>query len=102
MINVKPSERPPITRYVIRNAQGFYYDGHGYGPTLTASGEFFEPVGESGVPGFNTNNILFAIKYGDIESIEALIKTHKKWCIDRDRQDLFGLFDTCEVRETYT
>jgi hypothetical protein len=102
MIEVKPAERPPFKRYVIRNAQGFYYDGHGYGPTMDTGGNFYEPVGEAGVPGFNTRNILFAIKYGDTESIEQLIKNHKKWCIDRDRNELFGLFDTCDVLETYT
>lgn len=101
-MQVKPSERPPFTRYVIRNAAGFYYDGHGQAPTITASGEYYEGAGESGVPGFNTKNILFAVKYGDVESIDALVKTHKKWCIDRDKQDLFNLFETCDVLETYT
>jgi hypothetical protein len=102
MLEVKPSERPPFTRYVVRNAEGFYYDGHGQAPTMDSQGVFYEGVGKSGVPGFNTRNILFAIKYGDVESIEALIKTHKKWCIDQDKNDLFSLFDTCEVLETYT
>ena len=101
-MEVKPSERPPVTRYVIRNAHGFYYDGHGYGPTMDSRGDYYEGVGESGVPNFNTRNILFAIKYGDTESIEVLIKNHKKWCIDHDRDQLFSLFDTCEVLETYT
>ncbi len=92
VIQTKPSERPPIIRYVIRNAQGFYYDGHGE----------MGDGGEQGVPHFFTQNILFAIKYGDLESIEAMIKTHKKWCIDRDQHALFGMFDTCDVLETYT
>lgn len=96
-MEVKKSERAPVIRLVIRNAQKFYYDGHGYMNPING-----EPVGESGVPGFNTNNILFAVKYGDTESIEVLIKNHKKWCIDHDRTDLFALFDTCEVLETYT
>lgn len=102
MLEVKPSERPPTIRYVIRNAQGFYYDGHGYGPTMSASGEYFEPVGEAGVPGFSTRNILFAIKYGDTQSIEAMIKDFKKWCIDHNREAVLDMFDTCEVLETYT
>jgi hypothetical protein len=95
-VEVKPSEAPPVTRLVIRNALGFYYDGNGY------QHQDFGKSGEPGVPSFRTTDILFAIKYGDTESIEVLIKNHKKWCIDRDRQDLFGLFDSCEVLETYT
>lgn len=102
VIPVKPAEQPPVTRYVIRNEHGFYYDGHGYGPTMDSGGTYYEPTGESGIPGFNTRNILFAIKYGDTEAIEQMIKTFKKWCIDRDRTDLFNLFETCEILETYT
>lgn len=101
MIEAKPSERPPVIRYVVRNAEGFYYDGHGQAPTLVGK-EYFEGVGEFGVPGFNTRNILFAIKYGDVESVEALIRNHKVWCIQNKREDLFGLFETCDVLETYT
>lgn len=97
MIDVKPSERPPVIRYVIRNKEGFYYDGHGQ-----AEEAAMNPDVQSGVPHFFTKSILFAIKYGDIASIEALIKNHKKWCIDHDKPDLFGLFDTCEFLETYT
>lgn len=98
MIDIKPSESPPYIRYVIRNAGGFYYDGHGSSnePSV-ASGK-----AEAGVPAFRTTDIMFAAKYGDVQGITDLIKTHKKWCIDRDRQDLFALFDTCEVLETYT
>lgn len=96
MIAVKPSEMPPVMRYVVRNSERFYYDGHG------ESVDGGPPTGEFGVPCFNTKNILFAIKYGDVESIEQMIKNHKKWCIDHNRDDLFHLFDTCEVLETYT
>lgn len=103
MIDVKPSERPPVTRYVIRNAAGLYYVGQGHGPKLDSQGGAYQEFGpEAGVPFFGTRDILFAIKYGDVESIEALIKNHKKWCIDSDRSDLFNLFESCEFLETYT
>lgn len=102
MITAKPSERPPTIRYVIRTPDGFYYTGHGYGLQQDSQGGQYEATGESGVPGFDTKNIMFAVKYGDTVSIEALIKNHKKWCIDQDRQELFDLLDKCDVLETYT
>lgn len=91
MIEPKSPERPPMIRYVIRNADKFYYDGHGEAAW-----------GEGAGPHFNTRNELFAVKYGDLIAIEALFKNHKKWCIDADRPDLFDLFDKCEVVTVYT
>lgn len=84
MITAKPSEDFPHIRYVVRNAGGLYYDGHD----------------ERGIPGFNTRDILLAVKYGDTESIETLIKNHKKFCIDRDIPG--DLFDSCDVLTTHT
>lgn len=102
-MQAKPAERPPVLRYVLRDANGFYYDGHGQAPTMVGK-EYFEGIGEWGVPGFNSKNILFAIKYGDLESIERMVKNHKIWCIEHNRPELADLLDPpkCEVVETYT
>lgn len=97
-ITVKPSERPPVTRYVIRDQNGFYYTGHGQAPSESCP----DGIGESGVPNFDTKNILFAIKYGDTESIDRLYKNFKIWCIERNRNELMDMFDKCDVLETYT
>jgi hypothetical protein len=84
VIQAKPAEDPAHVRYVIRNPEGLYYDGHD----------------ETGIPGFKSRDIMFAVKYGDVESIETMIKTHKKLCIDRDLPG--DLFDTCDVLTTHT
>lgn len=101
-MEVKPAERPAVKRYVIRNAEKFYYTGHGHQGYRDGGGGEYEPQGEAGVPAFETRNILFAIKYGDTQSIDGMVKQFRAWCILNDRQDLFGLFDTCEIVETYT
>lgn len=69
---------------------------------MDGSGGYYEAIGESGVPGFETRNILFAVKYGDLESIQALIRNHKHWCIDKNRLELLDLLDKCDILETYT
>lgn len=101
-MQVKPSETPPVIRLVIRTKEGFYYTGHGQGPTTDLKGNYYPPVGKAGEPTFDTKNILFAIKYGDTDSIERLFKNHKIWCIEHNRDDLMALFDECDVLETYT
>lgn len=100
--HVKPAERPPVVRYVLRDPNGFYYSGHGQAPTVDGSGSYYEAIGESGVPGFETRSILFAVKYGDLESVAQLMRNHKHWCIDKNRPELMDLFDKCEVLETHT
>jgi len=85
VLQIKPAEVPPVTRYVIRDENRHYYSGH-------------DPLTQ--LPGFTTRDILFAVKYGDIESIERMIKEYKKFCIDSDIPGT--LFDTCEVLATYT
>ena len=61
-----------------------------------------KPRVEFGVPGFIARDIRFAIHYGDMESVEAMIKSHRIWCIQNNREDLMPLFDTCEVLATHT
>lgn len=84
MLPVKPAEDLPSVRYVIRNTKGLFYDGHD----------------ESGWPTFTTRDIYYAGKFGDLESIDMLIKNHKKFCIDKDLPG--DLYDSCEIVTTHT
>jgi len=79
-------EFPAPTRFVIRNDRNYYYTGHG-------ETQWGQDIG----PRFKSDEVLDAVKYGDVESVEQMVKNHKKWCIDAGREDLITVFDTCQI-----